>query len=164
MTTTKTKAVQKLAAQAKFQTSRVMLVNNTDARITSTMHTLLCAFAMKDQPLDPAYFDAFNIYKFDVAVPEGVAYPTGCTTQTRVVIFWKGEGPTKRALWVLQNYKLEFIAGSWRASVKGCEWSEHRVIEGADRAAVVHEFRCRWGHFNHQDEADAFGQIFREIA
>lgn len=67
-----------------------------------------------------------------------------------------------RAQWIKANYSLTQQAdGQWVAEVKGCEWSEHRRIVGADRAKVVREFSCRWGHFNYQDEAAAFYEIFR---
>lgn len=72
----------------KTPNSRVMLVNNTDARITSEMTTYLCAFALEGKALPSVYFDCFKVTKFDVSFPDGVAYPVGCTTQTRVIINW----------------------------------------------------------------------------
>lgn len=65
-----------------------------------------------------------------------------------------------RAAFVLANYSLTQTPTGWRAEVAGCLWSAHRVIEGADKAAVIGKFRAHWGHFNYEDEARAFGQIF----
>lgn len=65
-----------------------------------------------------------------------------------------------RAVYVHRSYSLTQTPAGWRAEVAGCLWSKNRVIEGADKAAVIGKFRALWGHFNFDDEARAFGQIF----
>lgn len=66
---------------------------------------------------------------------------------------------TRRAQYVLDNYRLEPYEGGWRAlmSWPGGKW---QVIEGANRTEVVNKARSHWGHFNFQDEAEAFDEIF----
>jgi hypothetical protein len=68
---------------------------------------------------------------------------------------------TPGALYVLKNYKLEATATGFKATNLQGGYSAPAVFEGADRAEVIHRARCHWGHFNHQDEADAFGEVFR---
>lgn len=56
--------------------AKVMLVNNTDARITGEMHSMLCAFADSGIALPPVYFDCFDVKLIKVGA------------QTRVIINW----------------------------------------------------------------------------
>jgi hypothetical protein len=70
---------------------------------------------------------------------------------------------SKRAKWVKANYTFEKTATGYRFEVKGCEWSAHRVIEGSNRQSVAYDACCRWGHFNHEDEAIAFREIFEAV-
>ena len=86
----------------------------------------------------------------------GVAVPlhlAGCCKRCESKI-------SPRALYVHRNHSLTQTATGWRAEVTGCEWSKDRVVEGPDKAAVISKFRALWGHFNFDDEARAFGQIF----
>jgi hypothetical protein len=70
---------------------------------------------------------------------------------------------SKRAQWIKANYRFEKTSTGYRFTVAGCDWSSNRVIEGADREAVEHKARCHWGHFNFEDEARAFREIFEAV-
>lgn len=63
--------------------------------------------------------------------------------------------PNERQRYIRTNYSLtQAPDGTW---VARCPYS---TIKGADRAAVVRKARCEWGHFNFDDEAEAFAEIF----
>ena len=67
---------------------------------------------------------------------------------------------SRRAQYILDNYRFEQQPdGRWRAVTfyQGRIFGE---IIGPDREAVRREARCRWGHFNFEDEAEAFARIF----
>lgn len=67
-----------------------------------------------------------------------------------------------RAAYVYVNYTLtQFPDGQWEALAVGCTWSRKHRITGPDKSAVCSEFRRHWGHFNFEDEAQAFSEIFR---
>jgi hypothetical protein len=69
---------------------------------------------------------------------------------------------TNRVTYIRKNYTLtQLPGGEWEARAVGCEWSSKARIVGSDRTEVCRQFRAYWGHFNYQDEADAFGAIFR---
>lgn len=67
--------------------------------------------------------------------------------------------PSPRAQYVLDTYHLDRTPDGWRA------WNtfEGRVLfekVAATREEAVHYARCHWGHFNFEDEAEAFNTIF----
>lgn len=74
---------------------------------------------------------------------------------------------TNRAKWVKDHYELATIDGGFEARSYGLDPQDGRRpeiadrIAGADRAEVCRAARCRWGHFNFTDEAEAFSRIFR---
>jgi hypothetical protein len=76
---------------------------------------------------------------------------------------------TPRARYIREHYRLEQTGGVWRAvsehggvhAQTGKTWHSRDVIEGPDRGEVTRQARCRWGHFNFEDEAQAFAEIFR---
>lgn len=65
-----------------------------------------------------------------------------------------------RAEYIRRHYSLTCEDGVWVARMGG----GFSVISGPDRERVVREARCRWGHFNFQDEVDAFNEIFRRAS
>ena len=60
----------------------------------------------------------------------------------------------KRIAYIKSNYSLTLVDGIWVAK------SPYSEIKGADHVRVRFEARCRWGHFNFEDEARAFAEIF----
>jgi hypothetical protein len=77
-----------------------------------------------------------------------------------------------RAKYVREHYRLERTPDGWRAvsehgginSQTGEPWSSYTEITGPDRDKVVREARCRWGHFNFEDEARAFNAVFTTVS
>jgi hypothetical protein len=65
-------------------TSRVMLVNNTDARLGGWIHACLIAFALENKPMPKEFDDIFKVSKFDIEAD----VLTGGNVQTRVIINW----------------------------------------------------------------------------
>lgn len=66
-----------------------------------------------------------------------------------------------RAEYIKANYTLtQDAVGTWI----GRSWFEGRCVSmfaDASKSLVVDHCRRHWGHFNYQDEAEAFGEIFR---
>lgn len=67
---------------------------------------------------------------------------------------------TPRAKYIIENYRLEQTSDGWRAvsMYAGKVWSEKFATT---REEAVRLARVWWGHFNFQDEAEAFNSIFR---
>jgi len=61
---------------------------------------------------------------------------------------------TKRTTYIAKNYSLTQRDGLWVGRSHGSE------IVSESKGRVIFEARRQWGHFNYQDEADAFGAIF----
>jgi len=60
----------------------------------------------------------------------------------------------QRVKYIRANYSLrEGAEGGWIATGPS-------MICGFDRAAVIRLARAKWGHFNFEDEAEAFDEIF----
>ena len=64
---------------------KVMLVNNTDARITGAMHLMLVAHA-QGAKLAPHYFDCFKVSVFDAHTVAPAEFSPG--EQIRVRLDW----------------------------------------------------------------------------
>jgi hypothetical protein len=64
-------------------------------------------------------------------------------------------GSSRRAAYIRQSFSLRCEAGVW---VARSAWGSS--ISSDDLAAVVSQARRRWGHFNFEDEARAFAEIF----
>jgi len=72
---------------------------------------------------------------------------------------------SKRSDYIHANYSLSCAAGIWtaRSPYDEIDGPGFGPISGPNRAEVVREARCRWGHFNFDDEARAFDAIFKVI-
>lgn len=66
---------------------------------------------------------------------------------------------SRRAQWILDNYRLEQTAAGWRAVTfyGGKVFAEYIR---PTREEVIRLARCQWSHFNFEDEAEAFNSIF----
>lgn len=60
-----------------------------------------------------------------------------------------------RADYIRRYYTLSCEDGIYTARKGGAD-----AISSNSKAIVVREARRRWGHFNHQDEAEAFAETF----
>ncbi len=71
---------------------------------------------------------------------------------------------SKRAEWIKAHYQLEeatfFGEPGWRA-VHHDNRTFISVFYADTREEACRLARLNWGHFNYQDEAEAFGEIFR---
>lgn len=76
---------------------------------------------------------------------------------------------SKRAEYIKTHYSLRPLADTLLPKRQGWQAIAYKrdgrtiddQIVGLDRSEVCREARCRWGHFNFEDEARAFGEIFR---
>lgn len=68
--------------------------------------------------------------------------------------------PTPRQQYILKTFSLKQEGNVWVARWANKDGTDFARIEGADKSRVVYEARCRWGHVNYQDEAEAFATIF----
>ena len=62
---------------------------------------------------------------------------------------------SKRAAYIRENYSLKAEDEFWVARWPGGS------ITGVERDRVVRQFRCLAGHFNFEDEAEAFAEVLR---
>ena len=60
----------------------------------------------------------------------------------------------KRRDYIKHNYSLRETAGGWIAK------SPYGEISSRNRCETIRRARRNWGHFNFEDEAEAFGKIF----
>ena len=73
----------------------------------------------------------------------------------------------RRAQYIRDHYKLERTADGWRAVSNhggisnGRAWHSHSEITDSNRATLIARVRREWGHFNFEDEAEAFAEVFR---
>lgn len=72
---------------------------------------------------------------------------------------------TDRRDYIRRTYRLETIVDAsqvrgYRAVYQRPDGSVFSSIEGTSRVEVVRIARCRWGHFNFNDEAEAFAEVF----
>lgn len=68
--------------------------------------------------------------------------------------------PTPRQQYILRCFSLMHNGNCWVALWKNLDGTEFARIEGDNKSQVVSQARCRWGHVNYQDEAEAFATIF----
>ncbi len=68
-----------------------------------------------------------------------------------------------RARYIRDNFSLSRQpSGQWVATAKAKGDVDSQFV-GDDKEEVCRRARCEWGHMNHQDEADAFDDIFPRL-
>ena len=65
-----------------------------------------------------------------------------------------------RAAAILQQFKLTQTATGWEATWLRPDGTVFSSYTDADKARLCRTVRCQWGHFNYQDEAEAFAKVF----
>jgi hypothetical protein len=66
----------------------------------------------------------------------------------------------QRIAYIRSHYKLEQVPGGWRAQSLRTDGTVFAEYTRPTRDAVCYTARCQWGHFNFEDEARAFKEIF----
>lgn len=81
---------------------------------------------------------------------------------TRVLYEERLPATSARARYVLVHYEFwcEPVTNIWRAINRDGPGGILTMIAGPDRAAVRARARALWGHFNFDDEAQAFDSVF----
>jgi hypothetical protein len=71
----------------------------------------------------------------------------------------------QRIAHILSAFRIEQHSGGIRALWTRPDGSVFAAITGTDRSDVIRRARALWGHFNYDDEAEAFATIFprREV-
>lgn len=68
----------------------------------------------------------------------------------------------KRVAYIQSHYAINQTPEGWEAvSFKADGVTRDSVHSAATRAEVCRLARCWWGHFNFEDEAEAFSAIFK---
>jgi len=67
---------------------------------------------------------------------------------------------SRRAESIRKAFSLRTTATGYEALWKRPDGSIFAAITGSSRAVVIRNARCNWGHFNFEDEAEAFAEIF----
>jgi hypothetical protein len=67
----------------------------------------------------------------------------------------------ERVQYIRDHFKLNETPSGWEALWLRPDGSVFASLRHVERAEVRRLARARWGHFNFDDEAEAFAEIFR---